>query len=40
MTFAEAIVLDDKFVCWEAYIELTGAEPSTDGREIVKLDLD
>ena len=27
MTFAEAIVLDDKFVCWEAYIELTGAEP-------------
>ena len=40
MTFAEAIVLDDKFVCWEAYIELTGAEPSTDGREIVNLDLD
>ena len=32
-TFAEAIVLDDKFVSFEAYIEFTGAESSTEGKD-------
>jgi len=40
LTFAEAIVLDDRYVCWEAYVELTGADSATDGREITQLDLD
>ena len=40
LTFAEAIVLDNQYVCWEAYIELTGAKPATEGRDIVQLDLD
>jgi hypothetical protein len=40
MTFAEAIVLDDKFVCWEAYVELTGAESSSDGKYVSNLNLD
>ncbi|MBD51537.1 MAG: hypothetical protein CMB08_06480 [Euryarchaeota archaeon] len=33
LTFAEAIVLDDKFVSYEAYVEFTGAESSTEGKE-------
>ena len=33
LTFAEAIVLDDKFVSFEAYIEFTGAESSTEGKD-------
>ena len=33
-------MLDNQYVCWEAYIELTGAKPATEGREIVQLDLD
>lgn len=40
MTFAEAIVLDDKFVCWEAYVEVTGAESSSDGKYVSNLKLD
>ena len=40
MTFAEAIVLDDKFVCWEAYVEVTGAESSSDGKSVSNLKLD
>jgi hypothetical protein len=40
MTFAEAIVLDDKFVCWEAYVEVTGAESSSDGKYVPNLKLD
>jgi len=40
LTFAEAIVLDDGYVSWEAYIEFTGADSATDGREITQLDLD
>ena len=40
MTFAEAIVLDDTFVCWEAYIEQTGASPATSGKEVGGLRLD
>lgn len=40
MTFAEAIVLDDKFVCWEAYVEVTGAESSSDGKYVSNLNLD
>jgi len=40
MTFAEAIVLDDKYVCWEAYVERTGAAPSTSGKEVGGLRLD
>jgi hypothetical protein len=34
LTFAEAIVLDGNFVSYEAYIEFTGAESSTDGKDI------
>jgi hypothetical protein len=34
LTFSEAIVLDDKFVSYEAYVEFTGAESSTDDKEI------
>ena len=30
MTFAEAIVLDNQYVCWEAYVEITGAASATD----------
>ena len=40
LTFAEAIVLNNKFVCWEAYIEITGAQPATEGREARSLDLE
>ena len=40
LTFAEAIVLDNRYVCWEAYVELTGADSATDGRETTQLDLD
>ena len=40
MTFAEAIVLDDKFVCWEAYVEVTGADSSSDGKYVSNLNLD
>ncbi len=40
LTFAEAIVLDNGYVSWEAYIEFTGADSATDGREITQLDLD
>ena len=40
LTFAEAIVMDDKFVSYEAYVEITGAESSTEGKEITGLTLD
>ena len=40
LTCAEAIVLDDGYVSWEADIEFTGADSATDGREITQLDLD
>ena len=40
MTFAEAIVLNDQFVCWEAYIEATGAESASEGKEVSHLNLD
>ncbi|MDP7002629.1 MAG: hypothetical protein QF911_03550 [Candidatus Thalassarchaeaceae archaeon] len=40
LTFSEAIVLDDQYVCWEAYVEATGAEPSTEGKEVSGLSLD
>ena len=40
LTFAEAIVLNNQFVCWEAYIEITGAQPETEGREARSLDLE
>jgi len=39
LTFAEAFVLDDKFVSYEAYVELTGAESSTEGKDISGLTL-
>ena len=39
LTFAEAIVLNNQFVCCEAYIEITGAQPATEGREARSLDL-
>lgn len=40
MTFAEAIVLDDKFVCWEAYVEATGADSASDGKPVSNLNLE
>tara|TARA_B100000575_G_C23038728_1_gene597845 strand:- start:167 stop:517 length:351 start_codon:yes stop_codon:yes gene_type:complete len=39
LKFSEAIVLDDEYVCWEAYVEATGASPSTDGKEVDGLKL-
>jgi hypothetical protein len=39
LKFSEAIVLDNEYVCWEAYIEATGASPSTDGKEVGGLKL-
>lgn len=39
LKFSEAIVLDDEYVCWEAYVEATGASPSTDGKEVGGLQL-
>ena len=40
LTFAEAIILDGEYVCFEAYVEKTGAEPATKGKEVQGLDLD
>jgi len=40
LTFAEAIVLDSEYVCFEAYVEKTGAEPATKGKEVQDLNLD
>ena len=40
LTFAEAIVMDDKFVSYDAYVEITGAESSTEGKDITGLPLD
>ena len=40
MTFAEAVVLDDKFVCWEAYVEATGADSASDGKYVSDLNLE
>lgn len=39
LKFSEAIVLDNEYVCWEAYVESTGASPSTDGKEVGGLKL-
>jgi len=32
MTFGESCTIDDKFVCWGCYVELTGSSPSTDSH--------
>ena len=40
LTFAEAIVMDGKFVSCEAYVEITGAESSTEGKDISGLKLE
>ena len=40
MTFAEAIVLDDQFVCWEAYVEAKGADSASEGKQVSDLNLD
>ena len=40
LTFSEAIVMDDEYVCWEAYIEATGASPATEGKVVGGLLLD
>lgn len=39
LRFSEAIVLDDEYVCWEAYLEVTGAIPSTEGKDVGGLKL-
>ncbi len=33
MTFGESCTIDDKYVCWDCYVELTGAGTSTDSNE-------
>ena len=40
MTFAEAIVMDEQFVCWEAYVEATGADSASEGKKVSNLNLD
>jgi hypothetical protein len=40
LKFSEAIVLDNEYVCWEAYVEVTGASPSTEGKKVGGLKLD
>ena len=40
MTFAEAIVLDDQFVCWEAYVAATGGDSASEGKQVSALNLD
>ncbi|MBM66973.1 MAG: hypothetical protein CMB39_00755 [Euryarchaeota archaeon] len=39
LTFAEAIVMDNEYVCWEAYVEATGAGPATEGKPVTGLQL-
>ena len=33
MTFGESCTIDGKYVCWDCYVELTGADTSTDSNE-------
>ena len=33
MTFGESCTIDSKFVCYDCYLSLTGAESSTDSNE-------
>ncbi len=33
LTFGQAMVVDDRYYCWEHYQLITGATPSTDGVE-------
>ncbi len=40
LKFSEAIVLDNEYVCWEAYVEKTGAFASSEGKEVGGLELD
>ena len=40
LTFAEAIVLDNEYVCWEAYVEAAGAESATNESTITGLKLE
>jgi len=40
LTFAEAIVLDNEYVCWEAYVEATGAKSATNDSTITGLKLE
>tara|TARA_B100000941_G_C28414822_1_gene505513 strand:- start:444 stop:662 length:219 start_codon:yes stop_codon:yes gene_type:complete len=40
LKFSEAIVLDNEYVCWEAYVEKTGASSSSEGKEVEGLKLD
>ena len=40
LTFGEAIILDGEYLCMEAYVEKTGSDPSTEGKEVQDLNLD
>ena len=40
LRFSEAIVLDNEYVCWEAYVETTGALPSSEGKQVGGLKLE
>ena len=30
MTFGESCTIDERYVCWDCYVKLTGADTSTD----------
>ena len=36
ITFSEAIVVDNQYVCYEAYVEIMGNDSATDSREVPK----
>ena len=33
LTYGQAMVVDQKYLCWEHYVASTGAQPSTVGKE-------
>ena len=40
LRFSEAIVLDNEYVCWDAYVETTGASPSSEVKDVGGLKLE
>ena len=34
ITFSEAIVVDNQYVCYEAYVEIMGNNSATDSRDV------
>ncbi len=33
LTFGKALVVDERYYCWEHYLQVTGITPATEGRE-------